>query len=121
MARQRPRGQTAKAWAQVETTDRRGNKVMMPANVVDPDAEPIVFRGAFVPQRSSRAELAGQQQINVYRVILDPDVELGGLWAMVEWRGLRWDVVTPPQYHEGSRHVRHITIDIRQRPDRPVA
>lgn len=83
----------------------------------DLEATAIDFRGAFVPQRSSRAELAGQQQINVYRVILDPDITDVGLWGRIKWRGLQWDIVTPPQHHEGSRHVRHQTIDIRQRPD----
>ncbi len=63
------------------------------------------------------AELPGQQQINVTRMIVDPDLPNVNLWSRVLWRGVVWDVVSPPQYHHGAtRHVRHWSLDLRERP-----
>jgi len=108
---QRRRGQTALIWRSKTIIDNRGNEVSIP----DADG-PYEVRAVFIPQRSSRAELPGQQQINVTRMIVSPDLEGVDLWSRVEWNGKQWDVVTPPAYHHGTRHVRHWSIDIRERP-----
>lgn len=96
----------------VETEDRRGNKNL----AADLTAEPYHVTAAFIPQRSARAEVPGQQQINVYTMIVSADLADVGLWSIVRWRGELWDVVTPAAYHHGTRHTRHYSLDIRQRP-----
>ena len=47
-------------WAAKEVVDNRGNTVI----AVD-ETNPITVRAAFIPQRSGKAEVSGQQQINV--------------------------------------------------------
>lgn len=112
---QRRRGQSATVYPYREVTDRRGHRV----RVVDED-NPVVVVAAFIPDRSSRAELPGQQQIHVVKMIVRDDVAGCELWAQVEWRGSRWDVVTPPAYHHGTRHTRHVTVSLRRRPLTPT-
>lgn len=102
-------------WKTVTITDRRGNitKAATPVG-------PIPVKGWVIPQRSSRAEVPGQQIINVIRIGVDanlPDVEL---WSRVVYNGKEWDVVTPPEYHAGTRTTRHWSIDLRERPRRVV-
>lgn len=112
MTYQRKRGQTIKLWRSEKQTDKRGNvhKVAVPLDKHE-------VRAWEYPQRSARAEVPGQQKINVTRVGVDADLEGVDLWSEVEYRGKVWDVVTPPYYHHGSsRHVRHWSIDIRERP-----
>lgn len=92
-------------------TDRRGNEHIR----VDED-NPIPVRAAFIPQRGARAEAPGQVQINVYRMIVAPDLPDVNLWSRVEWDGKSWDVVTPPALHPGTRQTRHWSLDIRERP-----
>jgi hypothetical protein len=108
---QRRRGQSARVWRTRTEIDNRGNEI----EVADSDG-PHEVRAAFIPQRSARAEVPGQQQINVVRMIVDADLEGVDLWSRVEWRGRQWDVVTPPAYHHGTRRTRHWSIDLRERP-----
>jgi hypothetical protein len=108
---QRRRGQVARVWKTVKVTDKRGNTVLQ----ADP-ASPHEVRAAFIPQRSSRAEVPGQQQINITRMIVRADLEDVTLWSRIEYKGSTWDIVAPPQYHHGTRHTRHWSIDIRERP-----
>jgi len=116
----RRRGQAATVYPGVLTEDRRGNK----QRVVDMN-RPIPIKGVFIPQRSARAEVPGQAIINVTRILMDADLPIQlenvgspdvGIWGRVEWNGHAWDIVTPPAYHHGTRHTRHWTIDIRERP-----
>ncbi|WP_229852569.1 MULTISPECIES: phage head completion protein [Streptomyces] len=108
---QRRRGQKARVWRTVEVVDNRGNKVV----VADPEG-PISVRAAFIPQRSSKAEVPGQQQINVTRMVVDAHLTGVSLWSRVEYNGREWDIVSPPSYHHGDRRTRHWSIDIRERP-----
>src|SRR5699024_12459267 len=71
---------------------------------------------AFDPARSSRAEAPGQVEVNVYHMIVRADIPDVTLWSYVKWRGEMWDVSAPPEYHHGTRHVRHWTVEIRKRP-----
>lgn len=99
-------------WRTETTLDRRGNTTQRATEV-----GPIDVRAAFIPQRSARAEVPGQQEIEVTRMLVDPDLPDVTLWSRVEWRGDMWDVVAPPVYHHGShRTVRHWSIDLRKRP-----
>ncbi|WP_380043497.1 hypothetical protein [Kribbella deserti] len=111
MSAQRRRGQVAKVWKTKIVTDRRGNHT----RGADPDS-PHIVRAAFIPQRSARAEVPGQQQINVTRMIVAAHLTDVDLWSRVEWNGRHWDIVTPPAYHHGTRHTRHWSLDIRERP-----
>lgn len=110
-SRQRRRGQIARIWKTVETVDNRGNVVL----VADADG-PYEVRVAVIPQRSARAEVPGQQQINITRLIVDADLSDVTLWSRVELHGKQWDIVTPPAYHHGTRKTRHWSIDVRERP-----
>lgn len=111
MSVQRRRGQSAVVYKTEIVTDARGNT----SRVLD-TATSVTVRAVFIPQRGAKAEVPGQAQINVIRMIVDPDVEGVDLWSRVDWNGLQWDVVSPPAYHHGTRHTRHWSIDIRQRP-----
>lgn len=111
MSVQRRRGQVARIWKMVKDTDSRGNETLRP----DPTS-PHEVRAAFIPQRSSKAEVPGQQEINVIRMIVRHDLSDVGLWSRVEYQGRYWDVVTPPMYHHGTRRTRHWSIDLRERP-----
>jgi len=108
---QRRRGVVAKVWRTHIHLDNRGNEVQ----VADADG-PYEVRCALIPQRSARAEVPGQQQINITRMIVDATLEGVTLWSRVEVLGLVWDVVSPPAYHHGDRKTRHWALDIRERP-----
>lgn len=107
-------GQPAVVYKTHTVTDNRGNEVKA-ANMDDP----ITVSAVFVPQRSARAEVPGQVQIDVVRMLVEANLPDVDLWSQVEWSGSQWDVVSPPAYHHGARnarHTRHWTIDLRKRP-----
>lgn len=108
---QRRHGLPAKVWKVEIQKDNRGNdhEVAVPDN-------PHEVRAWIYPQRSARAEVPGQQGINVIRIGVDADLEGVNLWSKVEILDRIWDVVTPPAYHHGSRHTRHWSLDLRERP-----
>lgn len=95
-----------------EIVDHRQNRVIVPSAT-----RKITTQVAMIPDHSARAELAGEMDIDVYRMISDPDIEDFGLWSSVHWDGKWWDVVTTPQLHIGTRGTRHLTTYIRRRHD----
>lgn len=112
MSFQRKRGVPARIWKTVKQIDNRGNehKVASPAS-------PHEVTVWLFPQRSSKAEVPGQQHINVVRIGCSADLEDVELWSRVEMFGREWDVVAPPAYHHGgARSTRHYSIDLRERP-----
>lgn len=111
MSLQRRRGQKVVIYPQIRITDKRENQ-----QFVADRTRPVVGRAWAIPQRSSRAEVPGQVEVNVYRIGVDAALDEATLWAEVQWRGSEWDVAAPPAYHHGSRHTRHWSIDIRERP-----
>ena len=112
MSRQRRRGQPITVYPRMKTTDKRGNDYLTPDL-----SKPYEITAAVIPQRSSKAEIPGQQQIDVVRLIIDPDIaENIGLWGRVHYNGHEWDIAAPPAYHHGPRQSRHWSIDIRRRP-----
>jgi hypothetical protein len=108
---QRRRGEEAVIYPTVIRTDNRGTAI----KVAD-DSNPITVRAVFIPQRSAKAEVPGQTIINITRMIVTHDVAGVDLWSKVEAQGKVWDVVTPPAYRHGTRHTRHWSIDLRERP-----
>lgn len=108
---QRRRGIPAKIWLVEEFTDKRGN---VHKRAVKENAEDVTVW--IIPQRSARAEVPGQQSINVIRIGLPGHFKDLDQWMRVEMMGREWDAVTPPAYHHGTRHTRHWTVDLRQRP-----
>lgn len=111
MSVQRKRGQRFTYYPKVTTVDSRENRTI----TVDMDS-PRKARGAFIPDRSSRAELPGQQRVEVYKLIVSDKLLDIDLWGLVEWRGAYWDVSSPSMYRHGTRQVRHQTAEIRRRP-----
>lgn len=111
MSVQRRRGVPVVLYRSKVIQDARGN------DVVTVDLEnPHLTTAAAIPQRSSKAEVPGQQMIDVVRLIVKDDLDGVTLWSRVEYRGQEWDLVTPPAYHHGTRQTRHWSIDIRRRP-----
>ncbi len=91
----------------------RGGKVKRPVD------GPYEARAWVIPQRSSRAEVAGQQEINVIRIGVDTDVAID-LWSRVEIDGQQYDVAAPPARRYGSRRTHHLSIDLRLRTPEPT-
>lgn len=107
----RRRGIPATIWKNRLQTDARGNEQL----VADADGPHSVTVWVY-PQRSAKAEVPGQQKINVVRIGVDAGLADVDLWSRVVMQGKVWDVVTPPAYHHGNRHTRHWSIDVRERP-----
>lgn len=111
MSRQRRHGQPATIYRSIPIKDKRDNDVI----VVDTE-NPYEVTVAAIPQRSSRAEVPGQQIIDVVRLITTADLDAVTIWSRVDYLGAEWDIVSPPAYHHGTRQTRHWSIDIRRRP-----
>lgn len=110
MTYQRRRGIPATVYRTKLDTDVDGNEV----RVLDADG-PHAVKVWIFPQRSAKAEVPGQQIINVNRIGVKVMAGVD-LWSRVDFMGKVWDVVTPPAYHHGTRTTRHWSIDIRERP-----
>lgn len=108
---QRARGQEAIVYPSKVITDSRDNEV----RTVDM-SRPYRVTAVFIPQRSQRAELPGQQDIDIMRMLVDHDLPGVDSWSRVYWDGSMWDVVVPPAYRHGTRHTRHYSVDLRRRP-----
>ena len=110
-------GQTVEVYGRKKVTTLRGSVQW----IVDYQSPAYVGPVWIVPDRSQRAEVKGQQEIKVYTMGMDDVPKLHtdetGLWTFVKWGGKMWDIIAPPLYHHGaSRHTRHWTISIRERP-----
>lgn len=105
----RRRGVPATVYRTKVSTDARGNEV----NSVDED-DPYETHVWVYPQRNTRAEVAGQQHIEIMRIGVDilEDVDM---WGRVEMLGKVWDMAAPAAYHHGTRHTRHWSMDLRAR------
>ena len=113
MTYQRQHGQPIKVWVTERVTDSRGNVLI----TCDTSKPPLHERAVFVPDRASRAEIAGQLEIDVYRAIVRQDVTNISSWSIIEWEGHKWDVISPPERRHGvRRHTRHWTMLVRRRP-----
>lgn len=112
---QRKRGRWIKFWPQEVTYDRRGNRIL----AVDLTKEPTRVRCVLQTDRTNRAEIPGQQDVDVVNCIVPANIPGMGMWAraQLEDNGRWLDVNAPPFYRHGTRHVRHWTIPLRYRPD----
>jgi hypothetical protein len=96
----------------IKQTDNRGNE----RKVHDPD-NPLTASIWLFPQRGAKAEVTGQQTINVIKIGCTVELPGVALGSRVEFHGKEWDVVSPPAYHHGGgRHTRHYAMDVRERP-----
>lgn len=96
----------------VKQTDNRGNERKVADMTVSIPARIWLF-----PQRSGKAEVTGQQTINVVKIGCTSDIPGVALGSRVRFNDTDWDVVTPPAYHVGARrHTRHYAMDVRERP-----
>lgn len=110
----RAHGQAAQIWVQKVNLDPRGNRIVS----VDMTEDPIELKAAFIPDRASRAEVPGQQEVEVVNMLVDPNLEGVGMWSRVFAMGKWWDTSAPPQFHNGpSKRTRHWTIPLRRRPN----
>lgn len=107
----RRKGIPATFYPVVILKDNRGND----RKVHDPDHSITVNVWVF-PQRGAKAEVTGQQTINVIKVGCTTDLVGVDLNSRVELMGKQWDVVSPPALHVGDRHTRHYAMDLRERP-----
>ena len=108
---QRRRGLKAQFFWPTQTTDRRGNKVL------DPLGDSIEARVSESFDRANRAEVPGQQSVEQIDVIAPVHIT-APLWSVVKYRGEWWDVTSAPARRNGRR-VKHLTVNLRHRPDRP--
>ena len=112
MSIQRKYGRPARIWRETVSKDSRGNPVKHHV-----ETDPHEVRVWAIPQRSAKAEVPGQKQIDIMRIGVDYGVEDVGLWSRVELDGRMWDVVSPPALHWGTPRTRHWSIDLRARGD----
>lgn len=92
--------------------DSRGNE-----KKVHDESRPIAGKVWIFPQRGAKAEVTGQQTINVLRIGTKADCSEVGLNSRVEFNGRVWDVVSPPADRTPSgRHTGHYSMDVRERP-----
>lgn len=108
---QRRRGRIAVIYRSELIEDRRGNKQRQAV-----EENPHRVRALQIPDRSARAELPGQQQINVVHILVPADLDGVDIYSRVEWDGKTWDIPAPPQHHEGTKHTKHWSIPLRERP-----
>jgi hypothetical protein len=108
---QRRRGEWIEVYRLRESVDRRGNEIIE----VDPTSTTRV-RAAVVPERSSRAEVPGQQQINMVKALVALDTPDVHLWGRVKHDGQEWDIAAPPERHKGAAGTGHFTVMLRERP-----
>ena len=113
MSIQRRRGERIKVWPVVATTDTRGNPGRLRPNL---DVDPYKIRASVTPIRSSKAELPGQLDIEVYLVTYQDPLPGVESQSRIEWRGDQWDVTSTPVLHTGTRATRHWSLEMQGRP-----
>jgi len=114
MTYQRRKGQKVRVFSLRDTVDGRGN----PTIAVDYTRWQDI-RAAFIYDRSSRAEVTGQHVVDVYKMICSPKAKGADMWSVVEWDGHYWDVIAPPAKRRGIGPTRHLSLEIRRRPETP--
>lgn len=107
----RRRGERVKIYKSKPSTDARGDETYAPAG------EPLEVRAVVTADRSARAEVPGQMDIDVVKMVTSADLEGVDLWSRAEWGDEWWDIVAPPARRIGTRGTRHWTLTLRRRPD----
>lgn len=106
---QRRRGEKVTLYRPTEVRDRRGNRVLTPLR----DSTTVRCSESF--DRSNRAEVPGQQQVDQISIRIPWNVD-AQLWTAAHFRGEWWDVAAPPARRRGNRHTSHQTVILRRRP-----
>jgi len=116
--RQRRLGLDAIFKPTIVITDRRGDEV----RIADEDPSHWIKTKCWMitnTNRTSRAEVPGQLEIDSYKIGIKADIPGIDLWSRVIIDGEEYDVLTPPYRYNGTKQVRHWSLMIRQRPDSP--
>ncbi|MCP3801851.1 hypothetical protein NLX83_21530 [Allokutzneria sp. A3M-2-11 16] len=99
--------ETVTIYPAVTTIDPDGNTITVPD-----EARPVVVRGCHIqPETSTVDTILGQTAEIRYRLIVR-DAPLGA-WAVVVWRGRRYDVLGEPRLWPHPPRLRHITATLR--------
>lgn len=109
---QRKRGLRATIYRSKDNEDRRGNQQRTWTSV-NPH---LNVKVVLIADRSAKAEVPGQQEINVTKILTPADLEDVDLYSRVVLNGVTWDVVAPPALHTGTKHTRHWSLTLRRRP-----
>lgn len=116
---QRRHGHEIVIYPTISTVDNRGT-----ASKAADLASPVTTKAWIIPDRSTAAEVPGQQEIDVIKVGIEPTTELDNAeidrYSRVDWDGDDWDVVAPPSKRYGTRHVAHRTLTLRRRTPKAV-
>lgn len=95
-----------------QQANRRGEEQWFP----NWDA-PVKTRMGITVDRTSRAEVRGNVEIEVYQIRIPASIQGVGPGATILWDDAEWDVVAPPMVRPTRTHsVRHQTVQIRRRP-----
>lgn len=94
-------------------TDRRGNQSFQ----VTKGSIPKPIRVVQSADRSARAEVPGQMDIDVVTLITGSNLKGVNLFSRVFWNDDWWDLVAPPARRYGTRFTKHWTLTCRRRPD----
>ena len=114
MSLQRTRGIPIVLWAAVSRENKAGEITSVP----DWD-RPYHTVASQRSERTARAEVPGEGEIEIIKVTVRPDVSGLNSWGRAWFMGTHWDVSAPPEYRHGTRHVRHLTLTLRSRTDSP--
>ena len=97
-------------YPEVTVVNARGDSVKMPS------ATPVKVRASLSRDRNASAELPGQVDIKIMRVITRDAP--AGAWARIVYDGEEWDLASPPHYGVGvSKATRSVTFTMRSRND----
>lgn len=111
MSYQRKHGAAVIFYPQKLVTDADG----VPTLVADMDSPSIPTKAAVIPDRAQRAEVPGQQVVNIVRLLVKRMPGLGP-WARAEFWGRMWDVTVPPEERQNvPRPNRHMVVEVRER------
>jgi hypothetical protein len=101
--------ETITIYPEVLETNRRGETYRVPAETG------VTVRCTVAEERQSSAELAGQVDVKVVR-ILCRTVQGTGSQTRVVFRGEEWDLAEPPHFSSGvSRRMKHMELLLRSR------
>lgn len=99
-------------YPRTQQTNRRGEDQWAPDW-----SNPQRIRMGVSVDRTSRAEVRGNVEIEVYNARIPAHLQGVGPGAVLEWDGSNWDIVAPPMMRPTRTHsVRHQTVQIRRRP-----